>query len=346
MNSENHLSNTAAQSSPTAETVSNEDLLDLSHCILCPRSCGADRTAGKTGSCGEAALPRASRAALLYYEEPCISGSRGSGAVFFNGCSLGCVFCQNYDISLGMRARQKGFPVTAEDLSRIFLQLQEKGANNINLVTAGHFLPALIPALREAKENGLRIPIVYNSSGYERAQALRLLDGLVDIYLPDCKYMDADIAARYSHAPDYPETALAAIDEMVRQCPEPVFADGSHSLDEENDADDPLMTSGVIVRHLVLPGHTEDSKKVIRALHERYGERIFISIMNQYTPMPQCAGDPLLSRKVTKKEYDEVVDFAISIGVENGFIQEGDTVSKSFIPAFDGTGILDAPGKE
>lgn len=313
-------------------------LLDLSNCTLCPRECGVNRIAGKLGFCGTPAAVRAARAALLAYEEPCISGTAGSGAIFFTGCNLGCVFCQNAAISTG--SDEKGVEISASRLSDIMLRLQEQGASNINLVTPSHVLPVLIPALELAKTHGLILPVVYNTSSYEKAEALQQLDGLIDIYLPDFKYHSEELAVSYSHAPRYPQIARAAIAEMVRQCPEPVFADGSHSLeDTEDPAAVPLMKQGVIVRHLVMPGHIEDSKAVIRELYETYGSRIFLSIMNQYTPMPRCARDPLLSRPVTKKEYDEVIDFAISLGVENGFLQEGGTISQSFIPAWDGTGL-------
>ena len=314
-------------------------ILDLSHCVLCPRECGADRLHGKTGRCGEGAFLRAARAALLYYEEPCISGRQGSGAVFFDGCNMGCVFCQNHTISGGSSASRPAWGLTAEDLVQIFRDLQTQGGANINLVTPSHVVPFLIPALKKARQNGLSIPVVYNTASYEKAEALRALDGLVDIYLPDLKFYSGELSARYAGTEDYFRFAAEAIDEMVRQQPLPVFADGTHALDEEDDRNDPLMTKGVIVRHMVMPGHTEDSKKVIRYLHERYGNQIFISIMNQYTPMPAVKDDPLLSRTVSEKEYDEVVNFAVSIGVENGFLQEGGTVSESFIPKFDGTGV-------
>lgn len=348
--------------------MSTTDIFDLSNCTLCPRNCGINRLKGQLGFCGIDGTLRAARAALLYYEEPCISGSQGSGAVFFTGCNLGCVFCQNISISHGLRAKDDssdpqahsissekepapgmchgyavsanaGRPITPDRLCDIFFELEQKGAANINLVTASHVLPLVIPAIRQAKNKGLSIPFVYNTASYEKAEAIHALDGLIDIYLPDLKYCSAEIAGQYSTAPDYWETATAAIAEMVRQCPEPLFADGSSELDEEDDRDDPLMRRGVIVRHMVMPGHTDDSRKVIRYLHETYGNQIFLSIMNQYTPMPQCSHDPLLSRPVTEEEYNSVVDYAISLGVENGFLQEGGTISKSFIPAWDGTGI-------
>lgn len=304
-------------------------------------------------------LIRVARAALHFWEEPCISGTAGSGAVFFSGCNLGCAFCQNYAISRG----HVGKNITVQRLSDIFLELQGKGANNINLVTAGHFLPVVIDALEDAKNRGLSIPIVYNTSSYEKVEAIRDLDGLVDIYLPDLKYVSSRLSGDFSKAPDYFEVASKAIEEMVRQTGEPEFfvkkkasLNQQMSLWESEDvmdaatynecADDlmsegreVLMKRGTIVRHLLLPGCTEDSKAVVKYLYETYGDSIFISIMNQYTPMPQVAGHPLLSRKVTDDEYNEVLDYAIDLGIENAFMQEGDVAEESFIPDFDCEGL-------
>ena len=320
--------------------MSQTSLFDLSDCTLCPRECHADRTSGRLGFCQTPGVLTAARAAKLYYEEPCISGKAGSGAVFFSGCSLGCTFCQNYDLSRGEKgAHSISREISPEHLSEIFFSLEEQGASNVNLVTASHLLPLVIPALSLAKTKGLRIPVVYNTSSYEKVEAIQALEGLVDIYLTDLKVFGTALTRRYCSAPDYFDRASAVIREMVRQCPEPVFADGSHALDEEDDADDPLMLRGVIVRHLCMPGCTEDSKQILSWLHNTFGDRIFVSIMNQYTPMPQCSEDPLLSRPLSAKEYDEVTDYAVEIGIENGFLQEGGTVSKSFIPSFDGTGI-------
>ncbi len=307
----------------------------LSSCQLCPRNCRVDRLAGKLGYCREPAALYAARAALLQWEEPVISGSRGSGAVFFSGCNMGCLFCQNHDIARG----KAGQEISPARLTEIFFSLQDQGAHNINLVTPSHYLPIIIPALRGAKNNGLSIPVVYNTAAYERVEAIQALEGLVDIYLPDLKYVSADLSARYSKAADYFSYASAAIAEMVRQVGTPLFSDDSSTLDCEDDAEDPLMMRGVIVRHLALPGCAQDSKAVLRYLHDTYGDRIFISLMSQYTPMPQTANDPLLSRPLTTEEYDELVDYAVEIGIENGFIQGGETASESFIPAFDGTGL-------
>lgn len=257
------------------------------------------------------------------WEEPCISGKEGSGAVFFSGCSLGCGFCQNNKISRG----QTGKKITVEYLAELFFQLQGQGANNINLVTAGHFLPQVALALENARAHGLKIPVVYNSSGYEKADTLKILEGLVDIYLPDFKYMDSELAGKYSHAPDYPQIAKAALKEMVQQV-------GTPGFDERG-----MMKKGVIVRHLLLPGHVKNSREVLKYLYETYGDRIYISIMNQYTPMPAMKDDPKLSRKVTDREYERLLDYALSLGLNNGFIQEGETAKESFIPEFNEEGV-------
>lgn len=281
---------------------------------------------GQKGVCGMTNELKVARAALHFWEEPCISGKEGSGAVFFCGCALHCVFCQNQEIANGTVGKN----ISTGRLSEIFLELQEKGANNINLVTPGQFVPQITVALERAKSRGLIIPIVYNTSSYESVETIKMLDGLIDIYLPDFKYMEKELATKYSHAPDYPETAKKAIAEMVRQTGAAVFYDD----DEEG-----LMKRGTIVRHLTLPGCMEDSKNVIRYLYETYGDRIYISIMNQYTPLAHVKEYPELNRKITAEEYDELVDFAINLGVENGFIQEGETAEESFIPDFNCEGV-------
>lgn len=292
----------------------------MRECHLCPRNCGVNRLAGEKGVCWSGAEAVVARSALHFWEEPCISGTEGSGAVFFSGCSLGCIFCQNRKIS----REEYGTKVSVEALADLFLQLQEQKANNINLVTAGQFLPQAAAAISLARSRGMDLPVVYNSSGYEKEETLRLLDGLVDIYLPDFKYMDKALGKKYSHAEDYPETAKAALAEMVRQAGDAVF-------DHRG-----MMKKGVIVRHLLLPGHVSDSKKVVEYLFQTYGDRIYISLMNQYTPMPAVKEDPLLSRKVTAREYERLLKFALSLGVENGFFQEGETARESFIPEFHG----------
>ena len=298
-------------------------------CTLCPRACHADRTEGQKGRCHVDAQIRVARAALHMWEEPCLSGRSGSGAVFFSGCALGCIFCQNREIASG----KAGLVISEARLEEIFLELQEKGANNINLVTAGHYVPQVVRALACAKSQGLRIPIVYNSSGYEKAESLRQLKGLIDIYLPDLKYLTPELAAAYSHAPDYPQYAMEAIAEMVRQQPQAEF------MPEDRTEASPIMRRGVIVRHLLLPGHVREAKKVVGYLHETYGDQIYISMMNQYTPMSEKFADPNLNRRVTKREYERLLDYAAEIGVENGFYQEGATADESFIPEFDYEGV-------
>lgn len=295
---------------------------EYSACTLCPRKCRVDRYHSR-GFCGEGASLRVARAALHPWEEPCLTGKNGSGTVFFSGCGLKCLYCQNHEIAIGSRGRE----ITIPRLAEIFTELQAKGAANINLVTATQFLPSILPALRMAKERGLSLPVVYNSGGYESVETLKMLDGYVDIYLPDFKYMSSELSRRFSHAPDYPQIATAAIDEMLCQTGKPMF-DGNGQ-----------MKRGVIVRHLVLPSHTDDSENVLRFLHERYGDRIYISIMNQYTPCIKNSDFPELSRKLTTYEYEKITKFAASIGVQNGFIQYGETAEASFIPPFDETGI-------
>ena len=282
-----------------------------------------DRDAGQVGYCGVTSELRVARAALHMWEEPCLSGEAGSGTVFFSGCNLRCVYCQNYHIAHA----ELGKAITVERLAEVFGELQAKGALNINLVTPSHYVPQIIQALEMAKARGLSLPVVYNSSAYEKVETLRLLDGLVDVYLPDLKYVDSAISKKYSHAADYFVVATAALAEMVQQVGEPFFDDQG------------IMRKGVIVRHLLLPGCLEDSKAVIRYLYETYGERIYISIMNQYTPLPHVARYPELDRRITSEEYDELVTYALDLGVENGFIQEGDTALESFIPDFDDEGV-------
>lgn len=298
----------------------------MKKCTLCPRNCAVDRNKGERGVCGQSDKLKVARAALHYWEEPCISGNEGSGTVFFSGCALHCVFCQNANIANGSAGKE----ISVERLAEIFLELQEQKANNINLVTPGHFVPQIVTALQFAKNQGLTIPIVYNTSSYECVDTIKKLDGLVDIYLPDFKYMDATLSAKYSHAPDYSEVAKEAIAEMVRQTGSPVFF---------HDEEDGIMRRGTIVRHLLLPGCAEDSKAVIHYLYETYGNEIYISIMNQFTPLSGLERYPELNRRVAESEYEEVVDYAISLGVENGFIQEGETAEESFIPEFDGEGV-------
>ncbi|MCR5160522.1 MAG: radical SAM protein [Lachnospiraceae bacterium] len=297
----------------------------LKRCMLCPRECGAARLDGEAGMCGMSSDIYVARAALHMWEEPCISGKEGSGTVFFTGCSLGCVYCQNQAIA----KEHRGTEISVSRLAEIYLSLQEQGANNINLVTAEHYVPQVCDSLTAAKAQGLRIPVVYNSGGYEKVETLKILDGLVDVYLPDFKYMDPQLAEKYSHAPDYPETAMEAIREMVRQSGEPAFDDRG------------MIKKGVIVRHLLLPGHVKDAKQVVEYLYRTYGDGIYLSLMSQYTPMEHMKQDPLLGRRVTRREYERLVDHAVSIGVTKGFIQDREVAEESFIPSFDGEGVRD-----
>jgi len=296
----------------------------LKDCILCPRECHVDRTKGEKGACHAADKIRSARAGLHMWEEPCLSGEKGSGTVFFSGCSLGCVFCQNQEIARG----KKGIEISVMRLAEIFLELQEKEAANINLVTGEHYVPQILDALDLAKKGGLLIPVVYNSSGYEKVETLRMLEGYVDVYLPDFKYWDNELAKKYSKVSDYRERAIEAVAEMVRQAGEPKFTDEGY------------LKKGVIVRHLVLPGNIKNTKAVLQYLYETYQNQIYLSIMSQYTPMPEMNRFPELNRKVTRREYDKVLNFAVELGIENGFFQEGEVASESFIPAFDGEGIL------
>lgn len=286
-------------------------------CNQCPRRCSVPRDSA-AGYCGEHSVIRIARAAPHMWEEPAISGKNGSGTIFFSGCSLRCVYCQNYRVA----ESEIGTPVTQEQLVRIMFDLRDQGVHNINLVTPSHFTAELVPVLQAAKQKGIGIPLLWNSSGYERPETLRMLDGLIDIYLPDFKYLHPQTAAQYSHAPDYPETAKAALAEMVRQRGAQVFdADG-------------MLRSGVQVRHLVLPGHTQESRQILWYLHRTYGSTIGVSVMNQYTPMPQVMHDPLLSRRVTEREYQTVLRYAELIGMEQILTQSGEAADESFIPAF------------
>lgn len=293
------------------------------NCLLCPRKCGINRSTGQTGVCGVSAEIRVARAALHYWEEPCISGKKGSGAVFFSGCSLHCVFCQNREISDG----KAGKVISKERLSDIFLELKAKGANNINLVTPGQYISDIVWAVRDARRRGMELPIVYNTSGYENADELKQLEGIVDVYLPDFKYMDSALSAKYSRAKDYPSVAKQALSEMVRQQPDVVIDDATG-----------LIQRGVIVRQLLLPGHVNDAKAILKYLHDTYQNSIYISMMSQFTPIA-LKDYPEINRTVTRREYERLIDYAIKIGITNAFIQEGDVAKDSFIPAFDCEGV-------
>ena len=293
------------------------------NCLLCPRKCGINRSTGQTGVCGVSSEIKVARAALHYWEEPCISGKRGSGAVFFSGCSLHCVFCQNREISDG----KEGKVISKERLSDIFMELADKGANNINLVTPGQYIPDIVWAVNNAKSRGMKLPIIYNTSGYENVTELKLLEGIVDVYLPDFKYMDSTLSARYSRAKDYPSVAKQALSEMVRQQPDVVIDDATG-----------LIQKGVIVRQLLLPGHVNDAKAVLKYLYDTYHDHVYISMMSQFTPIA-LKDYPEINRTVTRREYERLVDYALKIGITNAFIQEGDVAKDSFIPAFDCEGV-------
>ena len=289
----------------------------LKKCNLCSRNCGVNRYES-LGFCKASDKVRVAYYSLHQWEEPVISGINGSGTVFFSNCNLKCIFCQNKKIStLGY-----GKEISNERLKEIFLELQAKGAHNINLVTPTHYVPQIVEVLKEAKTAGLNIPIVYNTSSYENVSTIMLLEGIVDVYLADLKYFDDSLGCKYSKCENYFEVAKAAIEAMYEQV-------GKFEIVDD------LMVKGVIVRVLVLPGHADDSKNLIKYLHETYGNNIIISIMNQYTPVEVIDKYPNLNRKVSDEEYEEVIDFAVELGVEIAFIQEGETQDTSFIPDFD-----------
>ena len=293
----------------------------LKHCRLCPRACGANRTRTR-GLCGANDRIEAARASLHMWEEPPISGTHGSGTVFFSHCSLGCVYCQNRQIS---RREASGQEITIAGLARTFLSLQQQGAHNINLVTGAHYAPHIVEALQLARKKGLSVPVVYNSSGYETIETLQLLDGWIDIYLPDYKYYSSYYADRYSHAADYRETAVTAITAMVRQTGAPQYnADG-------------MLTRGTVIRHLMLPGLGGDTAQVLRDIAVRFGDTVLVSLMRQYTPF-DMQDWPELDRTITDAEYAEACALFCELGL-GGFFQQDESISESFIPAFDGTGL-------
>ena len=291
-------------------------------CTLCPRLCGAEREKGNIGYCGASGGLKVARAALHMWEEPPISGVNGSGTVFFSHCPLKCVYCQNREISSG----GDGLEIGVDRLCEIFFELKSKGAHNINLVSPTQYTNEIAEAVRIAKENGIGIPFVYNTSGYERVETLKRLYGLIDIYLTDFKYMSDEKAKRYSNAFDYPAVALSALAEMLSQQPKCIF-------------DGEILKRGVVVRHLVLPDNISDSKDIIDAFADICGDNAYLSLMRQYTPPRECACEEI-ARPITDKEYEEVVNYALLCGVKNMFIQDGESVSESFIPAFDYEGVL------
>ncbi len=290
---------------------------ELEKCKLCPRNCSINRYQ-ELGFCGASAQIKVADYRLHQWEEPVLSGSRGSGTVFFSHCNLKCIFCQNHEISIS----NQGVILNEEQLAFIFLELQKEGAHNINLVTPTHYVPQIASVLRKIKNKKLFIPVVYNTSSYENVSTIQMMEGLVDVYLADLKYFDDDLAKKYSHCKDYFHFASLAIDEMFSQV-------GSIQLKGD------LMIKGVIVRVLVLPGHVDDAKKIISYLFQTYGNHIFISIMNQYTPIKHIQEFPQLNHTLTDNEYAEVVNYSYDLGVRCAFIQEGDCALQSFIPDFD-----------
>ena len=308
-----------------AETAGEPSGSPYSVCCLCPRSCGVNRLQGERGVCGASTVVRLGRAALHWWEEPCLVGEQGSGAVFFSHCPLHCVYCQNKDLVAG-----SGIEVGDDQLAAAVLRLQDdEHAANINLVTPTHYAPTIARVLRQLRETGrLRIPVVYNTSSYDSQGALRLMDGVVDVYLADFKYASARDSAELSHAPNYPNAALSAIDEMVRQVP--VW----------QESEDGMLQRGVIVRHLVLPGRIEESKRALQVLSQCYGGKVRLSIMSQYTPLVGGLERYGLQGRVSAEEYEEVLDYADELGLENYFWQQGDAAQESFVPAFNGEGVL------
>lgn len=304
-------------------------------CELCPRRCGADRVHGDRGYCGMSDRPTAARAALHYWEEPCISGTRGSGTVFFSGCVMRCAYCQNYSVSGGA-----GREITVERLSEIFLELEEQGAHNINLVNPTHFVPQITEALDKVKGR-LEIPVVYNSGGYERVETLKMLEGYVDIYLPDIKYFSEETALRLSNAPNYFETAMAAVGEMVRQTGAPLFEEYDGVLRENEPVPDAILLKGTVVRHLVLPTLYRDSIEIVRRVGERFGGEILFSLMSQYTPFGRVLTDgslAKLNRRITTFEYRKVLGEVQAAGLR-GYMQEKSSAREEYTPEFDMSGL-------
>ncbi|MGN1355995.1 MAG: radical SAM protein [Bacilli bacterium] len=291
----------------------------LESCMLCPRNCKVNRHKS-VGFCGASDKVKLAYYSLHQWEEPIISGENGSGTVFFSNCNLRCLFCQNKKISTDRNSYGK--EISNDKLKEIFLKLQDLGAHNINLVTPTHYVPQIIDVLKEVKNKNLKIPVVYNTSSYENVSTIESLNGLIDIYLADLKYFDDELGNKYSKCNNYFKYASLAIEEMYKQT-------GKFQIKDN------LLVSGLVVRVLVLPGHVDDSKKIIKYLYDTYKDNIIISIMNQYTPVCKINDFPNLNRKLTDEEYDEVIDYACSLGIENAFVQEGETQSESFIPDFD-----------
>ena len=295
----------------------------LENCTLCMRNCNVNRNKGIKGVCNSTNSIRIARAALHFWEEPCISGKSGSGTVFFSNCNLKCVFCQNYKIS----SEGFGTEITIDRLAEIFLELQDKGANNINLVTPTHFVPQIIESLKIAKNKGLNLPIIYNTNSIDTLDTIKTLNGYIDVYLPDFKYFEDKYALKYSKIKGYSKNVLEVIDEMVKQVGHPKFNE------------DGIIVKGVIVRHFLLPGLLFDSKKIIDAIYKKFEDSVYISLMNQYTPMYNAKMYPEINKSINEKTYDSIINYALSLGVKNGFIQESGTNSEEFVPDFNNEGV-------
>ena len=301
----------------------DENLDLLKHCSICPRNCKVDRTNGKFGFCKSSDKVKVARVSLHQWEEPCISGENGSGTVFFSGCNLNCVFCQNHDIS----QEGVGKEITIDRLSDIFLEQQLMGANNINLVTPTHYALQILEALKISKKKGLEIPVIYNSNGYESLYTLELLRGFVDVFVPDLKYFKDEYGIRYSTVSNYFSTASKAIEKMVDMV-------GEVKFDEKG-----LIIKGVIIRHLMLPGLLFDSKKIVDYIHRTFGDKVYLSLMNQYTPMFKVEKYKEINRPLNKSHYDSLIDYCLEIGIKNAFIQDDGTNEKTYVPKFDLRGV-------
>lgn len=295
----------------------------LENCNLCNRHCNVNRLKSELGACHASSDIMLARAALHFFEEPPISGKEGSGAVFFSCCNFKCVFCQNHEIS----QEYKGMEVSIEKLSKIFLNLQNQGANNINLVTPTHYVPQIIEALDIAKNKGLSIPILYNTNGYDSLETIKLLNGYIDVYLPDFKYFDDKYAMKYSKINNYKQNLIPVLKEMYSQVGKPQFNDNG------------IIKKGMIIRHLMLPGLLFDSKKVIDSIYNTFKDNVYISIMNQYTPMFNAKNYPEINKTLSEKHYESLIDYAASIGVKNGFVQDTGTNSTEFVPSFNFEGV-------
>ncbi len=315
------------------ERKENNKLDMLDDCKLCKRNCKVNRNNNELGFCKASNKVMLAKASLHLWEEPPISYENGSGTVFFSHCNLNCVFCQNYNISQGIKQDSSsehsviGLEVSIERLSEIFLELQEKGANNINLVTPTHYVPQIIEALKIAKANNLTIPVLYNTNSYDSIETIKALNGYIDVYLPDLKYFNNKYAVKYSNAKDYYSNATEIIDEMVRQVGKPIFNEAG------------LIVKGVIIRHLMLPGLLFDSKKIIDYIYNKYNDNVYISLMNQYVPMFKACDYPEVNKPLNPRHYDSLINYALDLGVKNGFIQDDGSNTSDFIPSFNLEGV-------